>query len=175
MSTKRVLLYAVVSGIIGTSGWRIYSGTTELARLAAMPARNSAEPYEGDKRIAEGLKLAKETGKYVLVQSSAQGCGWCHVLHSLMVSNQDITAKIDRDFIYVLVDTTHDDDRSFYKKYAGGTDHTLVLAVLDADGKELTQSIGFDIVQPDPANTNNLRIAPEHIMEFLNQWSPKQH
>lgn len=175
MSTKRILQYAAIGCIIGLAGWRIYSGTVDLAHLAAMPPRNDSTPYEGDQRIAEGIKIAKQTGKYVLVQSSAQGCGWCHILHSLMTSNQDITAKLDRDFVYVLVDTTHDDDRSFYRKYAGGTDHTLVLAVLDADGKELTQSIGFDIVQPDPAHTNSLYIAPQHIMDFLNQWSPKKH
>jgi hypothetical protein len=174
MSTKRILLYVVVCGVIGVAGWRVYSGGADLARLAAMPSRNDTTPYEGEQRIAEGLKIAKETGKYVLVQSSAQGCGWCHILHTLITTNEDIKAKIDRDFVYVLVDTTHDDDRSFYKKYAGGTDHTLVLAVLDTEGKELTQSIGFDIVQPDPAQTNSLHIAPAHIMEFLNQWSPKR-
>ena len=82
-------------------------------------------------------------------------------------------AKIKKDFVYVLVDTTDDTNRDFYKKYAGGTDHTLVLVVLDGDGKELTQSIGFDIVQPDPAHPGGYHIAPEHIMEFLNKWAVK--
>ena len=83
-------------------------------------------------------------------------------------------AKIDRDFIYVLVDTTNDQNRDFYKKYANGTDHTLVLLVLDGDGKELAQSIGFDIVQADPQHPGGYQITPEHIMAFLNDWSPKR-
>lgn len=82
--------------------------------------------------------------------------------------------KIDHDYVYVLVDTTNDGHRDFYKKYARGTDHTLVLAVLDGNGKQLTESIGFDIVQADPKHPGNYHITPEHIMSFLNQWSPKR-
>jgi len=83
-------------------------------------------------------------------------------------------AKIEEDFVYVLVDTTNDKHRDFYKKYANGTDHTLVLVVLHGDGKELTQSIGFDIVQADPQHPGNYHITPEHILAFLNDWSPKR-
>jgi hypothetical protein len=72
------------------------------------------------------------------------------------------------------VDTSNDDNRDFYKKYAQNTDHTLVLVVLDSDGKQLTQSIGFDIVQADPQHPGDYHITPEHIMSFLNAWSPKR-
>jgi hypothetical protein len=82
--------------------------------------------------------------------------------------------KIDHDFVYVLVDTTKDKKRDFYKKYAQNTDHTLVLLVLDGDGKQLTQSIGFDIVQADPQHPGDDHLTPEHIMSFLNDWSPKR-
>jgi hypothetical protein len=173
MSRKHIILYAVISGVLGFAGWRIYSGATDLARLSQMPARNSSAPYDGDRRIAEALEIAKQDGKHVLIQSSAQGCGWCHICHNLLTTNPEVKAKIEKDFVYVLVDTTNDQNRDFYKKYAGGTDHTLVLVVLDANGKELTQSIGFDIVQPDPASPGNYHITPEHIMEFLNKWSPE--
>lgn len=174
MSKKHVLLYAVLCGILGFAGWRIYSGGSDLASLSRMPARNSSGPYGGDRLIAKALRIAKRTGKHVLIQSSAQGCGWCHVCYNLLTTNPEIEAKIDHDFIYVLVDTTNDQNRDFYKKYAGGTDHTLVLVVLDSDGRELTQSIGFDIVQPDPAHPGDYHITPEHIMSFLNEWSPKR-
>ena len=83
-------------------------------------------------------------------------------------------AKIEHDFVYVLVDTTNDQHRDFYKKDANGTDHTLVLVVLDGDGKEFIQSIGFDIVQADSQPPGNYRIPPEYILEFLNDWSPKR-
>jgi hypothetical protein len=174
MSKKHILLYAALCGILGAAGWRIYSGSVDLASLSRMEERHSSAPYVGEKRIAQALSLAKRDGKRVLIQSSAQGCTWCHVLHNLLTTNQEIMAKIDHDFIYVLVDTTNDENREFYKKYASGTDHTLVLVVLDADGKQLTQSIGFDIVQADPQHPGDYHITPEHIMSFLNDWSPKR-
>jgi hypothetical protein len=173
MSKKHVILCAVLFGILGFAGWRIYSGASDLARLSRMPPRNSSVPYEGNRQIATALTIAKRTGKHVLIQSSAQGCGWCHVCHDLLTTNPELVAKIERDFVYVLVDTTNDRNRAFYREYANGTDHTLVLVVLDADGKQLTKSIAFDIVQPDPAHPGGYHITPEHLMVFLNEWSPK--
>jgi thioredoxin-related protein len=174
MNMKPILFYVTFCAIVSTTSWSIASDSSDLAGLSKMPERNSSVPYDGEERIAKALKIAKQTGKRVLVQSSAEGCTWCHVLHNLLTSNQEIMTKIDRNFVYVLVDTTNDEKRNFYKKYASGTDHTLVLVVLDTDGKELTQSIGFDIVQPDPQYPGNYHITPEHIMSFLNDWSPKK-
>jgi hypothetical protein len=174
MSKKHILLYAVLIGVLGAAGWRIYSGTPDLADLSRIEERHSSGPYQGEKRITQALRIARRDGKRVLIQSSAQGCGWCHILNDLMTTNPEIMAKIDRDFVYVLVDTTNDGNREFYKKYAQNTDHTLVLVVLDGDGKQLTQSIGFDIVQADPQHPGDFHITPEHIMSFLNDWSPKR-
>jgi thioredoxin-related protein len=173
MNSKRVIMCALICGIIAFAASPVYSGPSDASDLASMPARNASGPYDGERRIADALKIAKQEGKRVLVQSSAQGCGWCHICHDLLMSNPQIQAKIKSDFVYVLVDTTNDGNRDFYKKYANGTDHTLVLAVLESDGKELTQSIGFDIVQPDPDHPGQYHITPEHIMDFLNQWSKK--
>jgi thioredoxin-related protein len=174
MSKKTILFILTVCAIIGATGWHIYFSSPDLDSLSRMPARNSSGPYDGDRRIAAALKFAKREDKRVLIQSSAQGCGWCHVCYNLLTTNQEIMAKIGHDFIYVLVDTTNDEHREFYKKYAQNTDHTLVLVVLDADGKELTQSIGFDVVQADLQHPGDYHITPEHIMSFLNDWSPKR-
>jgi thioredoxin-related protein len=174
MSKKTILFFVTVCTILGATVWHIYFSLPSLASLSKMDERPSSAAYTGEKRIAQALQIAKRDGKRVLVQSSAQGCTWCHVLHNLLTTNQEIMAKIDRDFIYVLVDTSNDDNRDFYKKYAQNTDHTLVLVVLDSDGKQLTQSIGFDIVQADPQHPGDYHITPEHIMSFLNAWSPKR-
>ena len=174
MRKKHVLLCAALCCAIGAAAWGICSRSSDLTTLSRMPARHSSRPYDGEKRIAEALRIARQNGKHVLMQSSAEGCTWCHVLHKLLTTNQELMAKIEQDFIYVLVDTTNDRDRNFYKKYAKGTDHTLVLVVLRGDGTELSQSVGFDIVQEDPHNSGKYHIAPEHILTFLNDWSPRR-
>src|SRR5690349_10372927 len=127
MSKKHLLLCAVLCCIIGAADWRLHSRSRDLANLSGVEARSSSAAYEGEKRIAHALRIAKRSGKRVLVQSSARECTWCHVLHKLLTTNQEIMAKIEQDFVYVLVDTTNDKNREFYKKYANGTDHTLVL------------------------------------------------
>jgi thioredoxin-related protein len=142
MSKKNILIYAALCGILGATGWRIYSGSSDLASLSRMEERHSSAFYDGEKRIAQALTTAKRDGKLVLVQSSAQGCTWCHVLHDLLTTNQEIAAKIQKDFIYVLVDTTNDQNRDFYKKHARNTEHTLVLIVMDGNGRQLAIRIG---------------------------------
>ena len=175
MKPKPLTLFTTLALLLAAAGWYVHAAEYTRADLAAMDVRHPPAQYNGAARIAAALKLAKADGKRVLVQSSAQGCGWCHIMHALMTTNAAIQAKIKSDFIYVLVDTTNDGQREFYKKYAQGTDHTLVLAELDADGKELACSIAWDIVQPDPsAPPGNYHITPEHVMELLNQWSPKK-
>ena len=173
MKPKHLILFATLC-VLGAAGWYAYANSFSLADLARMDERHPSAHYDGNKRIAAALKLAKHDGKRVLLQSSAHGCTWCHVLHNLMTTNPDIGAKIKGDFIYVLIDTTNDDQREFYTKYAQSTDHTLVLAVLDADGKELACNIAFDIVQPIPGSPDQYHITPEHVLEFLNQWSAKK-
>ena len=159
---------------MGAAARRIYSRSSDLANLSRMEVRPSSLPYDGEKKIRQALRIAKQNGKRVLIQSSAQGCTWCHVLHKLLTTNQEIMAKIEQDFVYVLVDTTNDQHRDFYKKYSNGTDHTLVLIVLDEDGKELSQCVGFDIVQADSQHVGNYHITAEHILGFLNDWSLKR-
>jgi thioredoxin-related protein len=128
-----------------------------------------------DKLISDALKQAKQNDKYVLLQSSANGCTWCHVLQNLLTTNPQLVAKIKSDFIYALVDTTNDQNRDFYKKYAENTDHTLVLVILDANGNQLARKIGFDIVEANPTKTNgDYYINSEHVLAFLNEWSPKK-
>ena len=171
MSKKNIILYAVIIGIIGFAGSRIYSGASDLASLSKMPERNSSAPYDGGARIAQAIKIAKQTGKLVLIQSSAQGCTWCHIMHNVLTTDTNVVAKIESDFVYVLVDTTNDQNRDFYKKYADGTDHTLVLIVMDADGKQLARKIGGECVDGDEGHYH---ISPDSILKFLGSVTLKR-
>lgn len=171
MSKKHIVLYAFIIGVIGLAGWRVYSGVSDLASLSKMPERNSSAPYDGDERIAKALKIARQTGKLVLIQSSAQGCGWCHIMHKVLTTDPKLVAKIESDFVYVLVDTTNDQHRDFYKKYANNTEHTLVLIVMDADGKQLARKIGGECVDGDP---EHYHISPDTVLKFLESVSLKK-
>lgn len=165
MNKKHIILYTAIIGIIGFAVLRIYSGASDLASLSKMPERNSSAPYDGDARIAQAIKIAKQTGKLVLIQSSTQGCTWCHVMHSVLTTDTNIVAKVESSFVYVLVDTTNDQNRDFYKKYAEGTDHTLVLIVMDTAGKQLARKIGDECV--DEKDPKHYYVSPDSILKFL--------
>jgi thioredoxin-related protein len=164
MNKKHIILYSVIIGVIGLAGLRIHSSALDLVSLSKMPERNSSAPYDGDARIAQAIKIARQTGKLVLIQSSAQGCTWCHVMHKVLTTDTNVVAKIESGFVYVLVDTTNDQNRDFYKKYADGTDHTLVLIVMDADGKQLVRKIGGECVDGDEGHYH---VSPDSVLKFL--------
>jgi hypothetical protein len=75
MSKKTILFIVIVCTIIGATGWHIYFSSPDLASLSKMDERHSSAPYHGEKRIAQALKIAKQDGKRVLIQSRAEGCG----------------------------------------------------------------------------------------------------
>ena len=172
MTKKHILLLAAIIGVIGLSGVRIYSSASDLANLSKMPERGSSAPYDGEARIAQAMKVAKQTGKLVLIQSSAEGCGWCHIMNKVLTTDPKVVAKIESDFVYVLVDTTNDQNRDFYKKYADGTDHTLVLIITDADGKQLARKIGGECVDGDVPE--HYHISPDSVLKFLGSVSLKK-
>ena len=95
----------------------------------------------------------------------ARGCSWCHVLHNLLTTDPELITEIEKNFVYVPVDTSYDLKREFYRKYARGTDHTLVLLALDRNGKQLGRKAGFEIVEGD--RSDSYHISPKTVMEFL--------
>jgi thioredoxin-related protein len=169
--SKNFISYAVVIAVLGLVGWRVYSNRLDLASLAQMPARNSSPAYDGEARIAEAFKAARQTGKLVLMQSTSEGCTWCHVLHKMLTTDQKIVAKIASDYVYVLVDTTNDQNRDFYKKYADNTDHTLVLIVMNVDGKQLAKKVGDEFVEGD---AQHYHISPDTMLKFLENAALKK-
>jgi thioredoxin-related protein len=130
---------------------------------------------DADKAIADALKLARQQGKHVLVQSCANGCTWCKVLKKLLASDEKLAAKIKNDFIYIIVDTSDDPGNSFSKKYADNTNHAVIFLALNADGKRVGLKVGTEVVEGDPEHPDTtFHISPDTVMKFLNDWSPKK-
>ncbi len=156
---------------LSASNRSLAADSAELDALAKMPGRNSSAPYDGEERIAKAMQIAKDSGKLVLVQSSSEGCTWCHILHKMLTTNTNLAAKIQGNYVYVLVDTTNDKDRAFYKKYAGGTDHTLVLIAMNPGGKQLARMIGDEFVEGGP---DHYHINPDTMSKFIDKAAKKK-
>lgn len=121
---------------------------------------------DGFAQIDAALAEAKPTGKRVLLQFGAEWCGWCHLLHRLFESDEQIAAALAANYVAVLIDVDGDHNDAVDGKYGNPTQHGLpVLVVLDADGKQLTTQ---DTAELEAGQTHD----PAKVLAFLNEWAP---
>lgn len=128
---------------------------------------------DGAKQITEALARARRGNKHVLLQFGANWCGWCHKLHALFKSDNDIAAFLNANYVLVLVDVDkvdgkpHNADTNERYGNPGGLG-LPALVVLDADGKQLKTQDSGKLEAGDHHD-------PAKVMKFLKDWSPKKH
>ena len=120
------------------------------------------EKADGAKQIAAALSLAKKDHKQVLLQFGANWCPWCRRLHNLMENDPTITAKLEANYIVVLIDVNETHNDSIDSKYGNPTRLGLpAIVILDADGRLLATEGSKDFAEGDYHN-------PEKVLAFLN-------
>jgi len=141
---------------------------TEAVCAGDTPSPSKADIYdesaEGSKQIAAALALAGKYGKRVLLQFGANWCGWCHKLHALCETDNDIAARLKSDYVVVLIDVNKGHNSEVDAKYGHPTKFGLpVLVVLDADGNQLTTK---DSGELEEGNHHS----PAKVLAFLDKW-----
>ncbi len=105
-----------------------------------------------------GLAKAKKEKKLVMVDLSAPWCLPCKQLDKDTFSNRDVAARLSNDFITVKLDFEKTlNDAELSKQFA--TDMIPYIVFLDADGKKLSEFVGF--------------LAPEDFLKELDKASQK--
>jgi len=125
----------------------------------------------GEKQIADALKIAQRDNKRVLLQFGANWCGWCHKLHDLFKTNRDVAHTLLYEYELVLVDVDKVDGRTHNaavnEKYGNPIKHGLpALVVLDANGKQLTTKDTGELEQGDHHD-------PAKVLAFLKAFKPQ--
>ncbi|MBI5850535.1 MAG: thioredoxin family protein [Planctomycetes bacterium] len=135
---------------------------------AQEPARKQQAPIYDTKADAKALvgaalKLAQRDGKRVLVMFGGNWCGWCHKLHGLFQSNDDVRTLLRAEYELVLVDIGSW-DKHMDLAASWGADlkkHGVpYLTVLDADGKPITNQDTSSLETGDAHE-------PAKVIEFL--------
>lgn len=98
---------------------------------------------DGEKQIAEALVRAKRDNTRVLLQFGGNWCSWCHRMHDLLTTNEEIANTILYEYELVLVDVTKTDgvenNEAVVDRYGRPTKLGLpVWVILDAEGGQLT-------------------------------------
>lgn len=112
--------------------------------------------------------IARRDNQRLLVMFGGDWCGWCHKLHGLFKSDREIAKILREDYKVVMVDTKapHADD--LLKECQGDVKQVSYpfLAVLDADGKVLTQQLTDPLEEGDHHD-------PAKVRAFLKKWAPE--
>ena len=113
-------------------------GVLVVCTLAAVASATAASEPGWEPNLASALAKARQTGKPVLVDVSADWCGPCQKLAASFRDPQ-VAAVLAKGFVAVKVDA--DADAATARKYAVSGLPTLL--VLSADGKELARASGY--------------------------------
>ncbi len=117
--------------------------------------------------ISETIKLAKESGKRILLDVGGEWCVWCHRLDDFIESNKDLKELIDKNFLWLKINYSKENkNEKVLSKYpeVAGYPHFFVL---DKDGKLLHSQNTGELEE-------NKDYSKEKLMTFFKEWSQKK-
>jgi thiol:disulfide interchange protein len=124
------------------------------------PARDAAAD------LAETSKLAKETGKRILLDVGGNWCGWCRALDRFITGTPSVAAALHDGYIIMKVNMSEENrNEAFLGRFPKikGYPHIFVL---DSDGAFLHSQDTGPLEEGKSYNE-------KRFLEFLNQWAPK--
>jgi RNA polymerase sigma factor (sigma-70 family) len=115
--------------------------------------------------IKAALERAKREHKRVLLDFGGNWCGWCYLLHDVLLQNQRLADLAKNGFVLVLVDI--DTNHGLFDQYVPKASQLgfPYLTVLDADGHVLKNQ------ETDPLE-DGMKYDLDKVRAFLAQWSP---
>src|ERR1044071_2107388 len=121
------------------------------------------ESADGAKQIDDALCAATKQNKRVLLQFGANWCGWCHRLHKLCETDEEIRQTLKDNFVVALIDVNKGHNKNLIEKYHGERLGLPFIVILDDSGKRLTIKNTGELEEGD-------HHSPQKVLEFLNEW-----
>jgi thioredoxin 1 len=150
--------------------WRVAGTKRSEATKLQQPASTSKVIYapgvDAHAEIKHALELAAKGHKRVLVVFGANWCYDCHVL-DLAFHRPDVAGVLRQNFEVVHIDVGEGDkNQDLMQGYQVPMKRGIpAIAVLDGNGKLLYS-------QKDGEFEKARALAPEDVLQFLNQWKP---
>ncbi len=123
-------------------------------------------------QVEKAKEVARHNDKRILVMFGFETCGWCHKLHELFASDENIRKTLSYEYALVMVDINAPGADTLQKtckaalspeELQKGVGYPF-LSVLDSDGKVLTAQRTDPLEEGDHHN-------PGRVQEFLTKWA----
>ena len=168
---KTASRFLAVAALLAASAGTAVAQKTVTDSAAKSVPRPSIYNVKLDAReqVKAASAIACRDNQRILVMFGGDWCGWCHKLHALFKSDKDIRKILLEDYKLVMIDTTAANAESLLKQYQGDVKQVSYpfLAVLDADGKVLTQQLTDPLEEGDHHD-------PKKVGDFLAKWAPEK-
>ena len=146
----------------------------EAKEAPKKPARPPIYDTKADakEQVKAATALAKRDARRVLVMFGFNGCGWCHKLHGLLASDQEIHRLVADEYVLAMVDIE-----------APNADPLLSASKAALSPEELKKGVGFPFLAVLDGNggvvaaqrTDPLEVGDHHdpalVKAFLEKWA----
>ena len=100
--------------IIGLAGLVLWGAQAETSHAQELPAYSlgydpARDPFADGR---EALRLARETGRMVLIEVGGDWCSWCHVLDRFLNQHAAISTTLHQRFVVLKVNVDDSNDNA---------------------------------------------------------------
>jgi thiol:disulfide interchange protein DsbD len=129
-----------------TSGTLTSAGDGQTSGIAAATSKDGIVWLTNE---AEGLRIAKETGKPMMIDFMAEWCAACKQLDKETFSTPQVRSILQTDFVLVKIDCTEetDENSALQKKYKSMSLPTV--AFVTPRGKNLENLTLYEFEKPE--------------------------
>lgn len=173
---KRIMLIGCWVGLTAGMAWEspCYAWQEDEAqKTSEQPAKPKRKPIydeaaDAESQIAKAVAKARKENKRVLLQWGANWCGWCHLLHDAMKSDE-IARKVLYEYEVVLVDVGRmDRNLELAAKYEADINKQGLpfITILDGEGRVVANQETSSLESKEKGVQAHDR---EAVMNLLNQ------
>ncbi len=148
-----------------------------LGLVAAWPAAAFADtrllPHEFDpardpaRDLEAALRIARASGRNVIVDVGGEWCSWCHTMDRLFASDADLDGLRDRNFIWLKINYSPENKNEAFLRRWPRIDGYPHLFVLDPTGRLLHS-------QDTRTFESGKAYDPAAVHAFLVKWAPQR-
>jgi len=162
---RKLLSLAVVLALGLGAALAAQQGTGTQPKPAGRQPRAAIYDKAADPKVEveKTAQRAKKENKRILLMFGFEACGWCHKLHDLFASNQEIRKTLSNEYLVVMVDI-------------GSPNASSLLETCKAalTPEELKKPFGYPFLTVLDANGKVVKAQPTDVLEEGDHHDPKR-